>query len=268
MRRGRPIVRAVTILLAIVLAIAATWAARTIQERNETARTAPRFDPPVWAGQNFIPPCAGGFYARQEQTIVLVISAHCSEPGLTLRDPDGRYLGILGPRAQLQDCTPGRFCAPSDMLTLAVADDLIPWGHLNMVDLGAGGYRTIEAGTRPLACSDIQVGDRYEMDGREHFRTGRVLEIAPYEFETDTNFPCMIVGESAVTTGDSGAAVLVDGIPAGIVARRLDQHFGFTPLAEGLDNLGLVLCTAPDCDLSPEAAVQPAAPAEPTDPGT
>jgi hypothetical protein len=82
--------------------------------------------------------------------------------------------------------------------------------------------------------------------------------IGPYQNETDTIFPCMIVGESVVASGDSGGAVLVGGLPAGIVARRLDEgRVGFTPLAEGLDNLGLVLCTTPDCDLSPDRAIQP-----------
>jgi hypothetical protein len=69
----------------------------------------------------------------------------------------------------------------------------------------------------------------------------------------------MIVGDSKVTTGDSGGAVLVKGLPAGIIARELGGRFGFTPLAEGLDNLDLILCTTPDCDLSPDRAVQPGA---------
>ena len=188
---------------------------------------------------------------------MLVISAHCGEPGITLRDAQGKLIGVLGPRAELADCPEGRFCAPSDILTLALARDRIPWGHLNMVDMGAGGYRTIVAGTRPLACPDIAVGDRFEINGRDHYRAGTVIVMGPYEHETDTNFPCMIVGDRRVTTGDSGGAVLVNGLPAGIVARELGGRFGFTPLAEGLDNLALSLCTTPDCDLSPDQAVQP-----------
>ena len=256
-RRAR-IVRATTIVLvAIVLAVVGYWAAVAIEDHNETARTTARFEPPVWAGQNFIAGCAGGFYARHESTIVLVMSAHCGNPGLTLRDEQGRLIGVLGPRAQLADCPQGRFCAPSDILTLALAPDRIPWGHLNVVDMGAGGYRTFDAGTRPLACADIAVGDRYEIDGREHYRSGKVIVIGPYEHETDTIFPCMIVGDSIVTTGDSGGAVLVNGLPGGIIARELGGQLGFTPLAEGLDNLALTLCTTPDCDLSPDRAVQP-----------
>lgn len=258
MRRRAWIVRATTVVLAaIVLGLAGYWAVVSIEDRNETARTTARFEPPVWAGQNFIVPCAGGFYARHESTIVLVISAHCGNPGDTLRDAQGQMIGVLGPRAELADCPEGRFCAPSDILTLALAPDRIPWGHLNMVDMGAGGYRTIDAGTRPLACPDIAVGDRFEINGREHYRSGTVIAIGPYEHETDAIFPCMIVGDSMVTTGDSGGAVLVKGLPAGIVARALGGRFGFTPLAEGLDNLALILCTTPDCDLSPDRAVQP-----------
>ena len=59
------------------------------------------------------------------------------------------------------------------------------------------------------------------------------------------------------SAGDSGGAVLVNGMPAGVISRQLGGRFGFTPLAEGLENLGLTLCTTPDCDLSPERAVQP-----------
>ena len=233
MRPKARIVRATTIgLVAIVLALAGYWAAGAIEERNETARTTARFQPPVWAGQNFIPACAGGFYARQQSTVVLIISAHCNNPGDTLRDAQGQLIGVLGPRAELKDCPEGRFCAPSDILTLALAADRIPWGHLNMVDMGAGGYRTIDAGTRPLACSDVAVGDRFEINGRERYRAGAVVAIEPYEFATDTIFPCMIVGDQMVTTGDSGGAVLVRGLPGGIISRQLGGQMGFTPLAE------------------------------------
>ncbi|MES1239916.1 MAG: hypothetical protein ABUL57_03545, partial [Chloroflexota bacterium] len=124
-----------------------------------------------------------------------------------------------------------------------------PWGHLNMVDMGAGGYRTIAPGTQPLACGDLHVGDRVEVDGREHYRTGSVTAIGPYEFAEDINFPCMaVVAGIEVVVGDSGGAVLVNGLPAGVISRSIGAKLGFTPLAEGLENLGLVLCTTPDCD--------------------
>jgi hypothetical protein len=257
-RPARRIVRAVTIvLLAIVIGAAGYWGVGAIREHAQTDRTTARYDPPVWAGQNVPGACSGGFYARHGDTIVLTIVAHCATPGDTLRDWTGRAIGVFGPRAQLADCPVDRFCAPSDILTLALAPDHIPWGHLNVIDMGAGGYRTIETGTRPLACADVRIGDRVEVDGREHFRAGKVIASAPYEYASDTMFPCMLEADIAVVTGDSGGAVLVNGAPAGIISRQLGDLLGFTPLAEGLDNLGLTLCTTPDCDLSPASAVQP-----------
>jgi hypothetical protein len=253
------VVRALTlVLLGILVAIAAAWAPGAIRDRNETARTTSRFDPPVWAGQNVPGACSGGFYARRSTTIVLTIVAHCAVPGETLRTADGRVIGIFGPRAELTDCPPGRFCSPSDILAMDLAPAYVPWGHLNLVDMGAGGYRTIEPGTRALACADIAIGDHVEIDGREHYRTGIVIASGPYANATDTIFPCMVVADIPVAVGDSGGAVLVRGLPAGIISRQLDGKLGFTPLAEGLENLGLTLCTTPDCDLAPGEAVQPA----------
>ena len=49
--------------------------------------------------------------------------------------------------------------------------------------------------------------------------------------------------------GDSGGAVLVRGLPAGVTSRSFNGILGFTPLAEGLDALGLELCTTADCGL-------------------
>jgi hypothetical protein len=239
-----------------VLAFAAGSLA--LRDGDETTRASARFDPPVLAGQNVPGACSGGFYARHDRTIVLTIAAHCAEPGTKLRDGAGRLIGTFGPRAQLTDCPPNRFCAPSDILAMSLAADRIPWGHLNVIDMGAGGYRTIDPGTRPLACGDIRVGQRVELDGREHFRTATVLAVAPYQYESDTMFPCMVAADLAAVIGDSGGAVLVDGLPAGVGSRDVGGHLGFTPLAEGLENLGLTLCTTPDCDLSPDRAEQPA----------
>jgi hypothetical protein len=256
-RRAR-LVRALTIvLLAIVLGVAGAWALDAIREHGETARTTPEFDPPVWAGQNVPGACSGGFYARQRETIVLTIVAHCARPGDTLRGPGDRMIGVFGPMAELSDCPADRFCAPSDFLTLALAADRIPWGHLNLVDMGAGGYRELAPGARPLSCADIAVGDTVEVNGRERYRTGVVVASGPYAHESDTIFPCMLVAEIPVKVGDSGGAVLVNGLPAGIISRSIGGMLGFTPLAEGLENLGLTLCTTPDCDLAPERAAQP-----------
>jgi hypothetical protein len=245
------------LLVGIVVVSVGLWAAGAIRERAETTRTSDRFDPPIWAGQNVPLACSGGFYARRGDTIVLTIVAHCANPGDSLRDSGGALIGIFGPRAQLADCPAGRFCAPSDILAMDLAAAYIPWGHLNMVDMGAGGYRTFAPGTRPLACGDIRRGARVEIDGREHYRTGTVIDSVRYEHTTDTIFPCLVVADIGVAVGDSGGAVLVDGAPAGIISRQLGEAVGFTPLAEGLDNLGLTLCTTADCDLSPQRAVQP-----------
>ncbi|HTK45535.1 MAG TPA: hypothetical protein VL749_09320 [Patescibacteria group bacterium] len=256
--RPRPIVRLFRVFIVVVAGIAigvgAYRALGVVRDFAETTRTTPRFDPPVWAGQLVPVPCAtGGFYARHEQTIVLTISAHCAvaKPGATLLDSDGRSVGIFGPAAELADCPVGRFCAPSDFVSLALAPDRIPWGHLNLVDLGAGGYRTIEEGTHPLACADLHVGDKVEVDGLEHYRSGRIIASGPYEYSTDTIFPCMLITDISAYLGDSGGAVLVNGLPAGTTAREIGGDLAFTPLAEGLENLGLILCTTPDCDLSP-----------------
>jgi hypothetical protein len=252
------VINAFTAVVALIVLVAASSVGvGVLRERAETERTTPRFDPPVWAGQLVPVPCAnGGFYARDQQTIILTIAAHCyiAKPGTVWRDADGRLIGTWGRLAELTDCSAGRFCAPADIVSLELAPDRIPWGHLNLVDMGAGGYRTIAQGTRPLACADIHVGDRAEVNGREHYRSGTVIEIAPYEFATDTMFPCMVVTDIVVEYGDSGGSVLVNGLPAGTTSRNIGGRLAFTPLAEGLENLGLVLCTTPDCDVSRNTA--------------
>lgn len=248
-RRRRVLLWVIAIVLAVIaVAMAVALALRVLDQRAQTVRTTERFDPPVWAGQNVPGACSGGFYVRQGEAIALTIVAHCATPGDTLRDTRGRPIGVFGPRAQLQDCPAERFCAPSDFLALVLEDEWIPWGHLNLVDMGAGGYRTISPGTRPLACGDIHVGDRVEVDGREHYRAGTVTAVGAYAFESDTIFPCMVTTDMSVAVGDSGGAVLVDGQPAGVISREIGGRLAFTPLAEGLENLGLALCTTPDCD--------------------
>jgi hypothetical protein len=244
----------VTVVAAgLSIGVAAYRGAGAVRGFAETFRTTPRFDPPVWAGQLVPVPCAtGGFYARHQETIVLTISAHCAAatPGATLLDADGRLAGVFGPPASFDECPAGRFCAPSDFVTLAVSPDRIPWGHLNLVDMGAGGYRTIAPGTHPLACGDMHVGDRAEVDGLEHYRSGAIVAVGPYDYATDTIFPCMVITDIESYRGDSGGAVLVNGLPAGTTAREISGYLAFTPLAEGLENLGLALCTTPDCDVA------------------
>ena len=218
----------------------------------------PAGDRPVLAGRQLWGTCAAGFYARRGQTIVLTSSAHCASEGMTATDPDGHGVrGVFGPAAVLDPCPHAdtHTCRPSDLNVLIVAADRIPWGGLNVIDLGDGGVRILERDTRPLACADIADGDRVEINGRDRYRSGTVTEIGDYLHDPAADgdyFPCMIAaGDVKVDVGDSGGAVLVRGLPAGVTSRSFDGRLGFTPLAEGLAALGLELCTTPDCDLVP-----------------
>ena len=214
-------------------------------------------EPPVLAGRQLWGSCAAGFYARRDDTIVLTSSAHCATEGMTATDPDGRGVrGVFGPAAVLEPCEHVEHtCRPSDMNYLMVAPDRIPWGRLNVVDMGDGGARVFAPGTAALSCSDIRVGDAVEINGRDRFRAGTVAETGAYlhdPAEDRDHFPCMVAAADIdVGVGDSGGAVLVRGLPAGVSSRSFGGRLGFTPLAEGLDALGLELCTTPDCGLAP-----------------
>jgi len=225
-------------------------------------RTTPVFDPPVLAGRPLWSSCAGGFHARRGETVVVTSSGHCAADGTVAYEPDGRTVrGTFGPPAVQSACDqPRHTCRPSDMNYLVIAPDRIPWGRLNVVDMGAGGYRELAADSRPLACADIAIGDAVEINGRDVFRTGVVAEKAPYLHDPALDgdaFPCMAAARIPVAVGDSGGAVLVRGLPAGVVSRSFGGllgvvgAMGFTPLAEGLANLGLELCTTPNCGLTP-----------------
>ena len=212
-------------------------------------RLTPVYDPPVLAGQ--VVACTAGFYARRGETLVLTISGHCYDRANPPRDAAGRVIGTYGADARRTPCPAGRVCAGSDIVELVLSPDHVAWGHLNLVDLGPGGYRTIARGSRPLGCADLRVGSTVEFDGRALYRSGRLVAVEPYAMATDTNFPCMALTDLDAATGDSGGAVLADGQPAGIASRQFEGKLGFTPLAEGLDDLGLTLCTDPDCGLVP-----------------
>jgi hypothetical protein len=221
---------------------------------RQPPRTTQAFDPPVLAGQQLWGACAGGFYARHGNEVVVTSSGHCAPEGTVALDPDGTTIrGVFGPAAQDPSCPhPGHTCHASDMNYLVVAKDRIPWGHLNVIDLGTAGYRTVPGGTRPLGCVDIAIGDAVEINGRDVYRSGTVAEKGEYLHDEDGSyFPCMIAAHVQVQTGDSGGAVLVRGIPAGVTSRSFGGVLGFTPLSEGLADLGLELCTAPDCGLVP-----------------
>jgi hypothetical protein len=228
-----------------------------ITRATQPGRTTPVYDPPVLAGQQLWGACAGGFYARHGDTVVLTSTGHCTTEGTVAYEPDGTTTrGVFGPAARDASCPhPGHKCAASDMNYLVVAKDRIPWGHLNEVDLGTAGYRVIPADTRPLGCADIGIGDLVEINGRNVYRSGTVAEKGQNLFPEDGDFfPCMTAAEVRVEPGDSGGAVLVRGIPAGVTSRSFGGWLGFTPLAEGLAELGLDLCTTPDCGLAPPPA--------------
>jgi hypothetical protein len=219
-------------------------------------RTTPVYDPPVLAGQVLWGYCSGGVYARLGDTIVLTSTGHCAPEGTVATDPGGAGVrGVFGRAARDATCPfPGHVCASSDINYLVVAPDRIPWGHLNVVDMGVGGYRELAAGTRALSCADIVVGDRVEIDGRGIYREGRVVEKGDNNknaADDPVYFPCMIAADTQVAAGDSGGVVLVRGIPAGVTSRSFGGYLGFTPLGEGLAQLGLTLCDTPDCGLKP-----------------
>ena len=187
-------------------------------------------------------------------TIVLTSTGHCTSEGTVAYDADRVTVrGVFGPAARDATCPyPEHRCASSDLNYLVVAEDRIPWGHLNVVDLGTAGYRVIPPDTRPLGCADIAVGDLVEIDGRNTYRSGPVIEKGEYLHATDGDyFPCMIAADIEAGVGDSGGAVLVRGIPAGVSSRSFGGTLGFTPLAEGLAQLGLELCTRPTAGSEP-----------------
>ena len=227
-------------------------AAIVVRQAAERAGSTPVGEPPVLAGQQLWGACAGGFYARRGDTIVLTSSGHCTTEGTVAYANDRTTVrGVFGPEAIDPACPhSGKRCLASDMNYLVVAEDQVPWGNLNVLNFGSGGYRSMATGTAPLACGDIRVGDPVEINGRNINRTGTVTEKGEYLHDEDGDyFACMIAADIEVGTGDSGGAVLVRGLPAGVASRSFDGFLGFTPLAEGLAQLGLELCTTPDCDL-------------------
>ena len=250
---ARPRLRPIHVLVAVLAGLLIVVGVLAVQRATQPRRTTAVYDPPVLAGQHIWGACSGGFYARHESAIVLTSTGHCAGEGTVAYDPDGKGVrGVFGPPARDATCPyPDHTCASSDINYLVVAENRIPWGHLNVVDLGTAGYRVIAADTRPLACGDIAVGDLAEIDGRNIYRSGPVVEKGEnLHHEDGAYFPCMIGARIPVDTGDSGGAVLVRGIPAGVASRNFGGSLGFTPLAEGLAQLDLELCTTPDCGIA------------------
>lgn len=247
------------LIVALIGVIVTIGLVAGFNEVTRPRRTTPVYDPPVLAGQVIPGYCSAGVYARLGDTIALTTSAHCAEEGVVAHDPGKSTIqGVIGPTAREATCAyPDHWCAPSDVNYMVVAADRIPWGHLNVIDFGTAGYRVIPEGTKPLACDDIAAGDLAEMDGRMTFRHGAVTGKSEYLWPTDgTYFPCMVTADITVGGGDSGSIVLVRGIPAGVTSRTFGGGIGFTPLAEGLANLGLEMCTTPDCGLTRPAAAR------------
>ncbi len=210
-------------------------------------------DDAIMAGHQIAYPCFGNVYARHGDKVVLVAVAHChGVEGAAVTDARGRHLGTWGPLALIDPCdAPDRRCLASDMTYVVLAPDRIPWGLLDTVRMGRSGIRSL-AGTRPLACADIEPGDPMEATGVLGYRRGTVLDVAPHLVDGDgDHFPCLVLTDTRARVGDSGGPVFVDGKPAGIVSRSLGGRMAFTPLAEGFAALGLELCTTPDCDLAP-----------------
>ena len=201
---------------------------------------------PIW--------CSGGVYGRVGDQIVVTSSGHCGGEGQTYTDANG-VVGVWGPDSYSATCDhPGYRCTASDMNYLIVAPDRIPWGHLNEIDMGAGGYRTVTPDTKPLECADIHDGDELEFDGRAIYRTGKVLmqrEYLPSVDQDPVYFPCIVIADIHVWTGDSGGVLFVNGVPSGIASRRFGDLLGFTPLGSGLAELGVTLCVDPNCGLIP-----------------
>ena len=254
MTRARTRVRPVHVLIAVLVGLILVIGSLVVTRAMRPQRTTAVYDPPVLAGQQLWGACAGGFYARHVDTIVLTSTGHCTSEGTVAYDRDGTTVrGVFGPAARDASCEhPGKTCAASDLNYLVVAEDRVPWGHLNVVDLGSAGYRVIPSGTRPLACADIAIGDPVEVDGRNIYRSGTVAEKGENLHKGDgMYFPCMIATRIAAGVGDSGGAVLVRGIPAGVTSRSFGGALAFTPLAEGMTELGLDLCDTPDCGLVP-----------------
>ena len=249
--RTSPLVRArrllIVLLAGMLLGIGVFWGVTTVTTPHRTTQL---YSPPVLAGQQIPGYCSAGVYARRDDTIVLTSSPHCGDEGAV----EGEQ-GVAGPQAQEATCSyAGHTCHASDMNYIVVAPDRIPWGHLNVIDLGVGGYRILEPDARALGCADIAIGDPIEMNGRDIFRTGTVGQkgenLQP-PTQDGSYFPCMVISTLQVGDGDSGSVVLVRGIPAGVTSRSFGGNLGFTPLAEGLTALGLDLCTTPNCGLMP-----------------
>ncbi len=258
-RFGRIRIRRVVfiVLIAVLLVQLASFGRIGLIWFTQYRRTTPVYDPPVLAGQVVSPGCSGGVYARTgEGVIVITTTGHCSHEGDPKHMPNGRLVGYASAPSSWGACDRAgkNRCTASDMAYVPLVQDMIPWGHLNEIDLGAAGYRVIAAGTAALSCPEVKPGDHVEINGQGGYREGGIVGQQANDFPEDgTYFPCITVSDIAVSSGDSGGIVLVNGAPAGVASRSYAGRLGFTPLAEGLAEMGLVMCDTPDCGLQPVA---------------
>ena len=104
-------------LLILVLAglLLGVGAISIVRSALEPRRTTQVYEPPVLAGQQLWGACAGGFYARHGDTIVLTSTGHCTSEGTVAYDADGTTVrGVFGPAARDATCPyPGHRCAAS-----------------------------------------------------------------------------------------------------------------------------------------------------------
>ena len=248
--------RLILVLFASIALASLVSEVATAGRSATTMRATPVYDPPVLAGQMAVPIwCSAGVHARLGDQIVVSSSGHCFGEGTQVRDANGVLTGVLGPGAHEPTCAyPDHTCAAADMDYMVVASDRVPWGRLNEIDMGAGGYRLVTPLTKPLDCADININDIVEINGRLIYRTGRVVEkgenLKPAN-QDPLYMPCIIAANISVASGDSGGIVFVNGIPSGIVARWFEGWLGFTPVSGGLAELGLTMCDTPNCGLTP-----------------
>ena len=127
------------------------------------------------------------------------------------------------------------------------------WGHLNGIGPGHGRLPDHPAGTRPLAC-------RRHSDRRPRWRSTAATSIEAERSRKGENhhpegrsyFPCMVAAAIQVGVGDSGGAVLVRGIPAGVTSRRLRRMARVHPVAEGMAELDSNSARRPTADSVPQ----------------
>ena len=101
---GAPRLRRVHFLILLLVVLAVVIGSLSIERAiGRPQRTTPVYDPPVLAGQQLYGACAGGFYARLGETVVLTSTGHCTNEGVTAYDDDGITVrGVFGPAAQIR----------------------------------------------------------------------------------------------------------------------------------------------------------------------